>query len=48
MPRTFCWIDSSLICAAPRSGSTLLCGLLRSTGAASRPQPYFRKDDLDK
>lgn len=37
--------DSYLICATPRSGSTLLCGLLRSTGVAGRPDSYFRLPD---
>ena len=37
--------DSYLICATPRSGSTLLCGLLRSTGVAGRPESYFRIPD---
>ena len=40
-------IDSYLLCATPRSGSTLLCGLLHSTGVAGRPESYFRRDDLD-
>jgi trehalose 2-sulfotransferase len=40
-------IDSYLICATPRSGSTLLCGLLRSTGVAGRPESYFRRDNQD-
>jgi len=39
-------IDSYLICATPRSGSTLLCGL-RSTGVAGRPESYFRGHDRD-
>jgi trehalose 2-sulfotransferase len=37
--------SSYFICATPRSGSTLLCGLLRSTGIAGRPQSYFRAPD---
>jgi trehalose 2-sulfotransferase len=37
--------DAYLICATPRSGSTLLCGLLRSTGVAGRPESYFRAPD---
>jgi trehalose 2-sulfotransferase len=41
-------VDSFLICATPRSGSTLLCGLLRSTGVAGRPESYFRRDDIDQ
>ena len=32
---------SCLICAAPRSGSWLLSGLLHSTGVAGRPHEYF-------
>ncbi len=36
---------SYLLCATPRSGSTLLCGLLASTGVAGRPQSYFRAPD---
>ena len=34
-----------LICATPRSGSTLLCGLLASTEVAGRPESYFRAPD---
>ncbi|MEP6853017.1 MAG: Stf0 family sulfotransferase [bacterium] len=37
--------DAYLLCATPRSGSTLLCGLLRSTGVAGRPESYFRLPD---
>jgi len=40
-------INAYFLCATPRSGSTLLCGLLRSTGVAGRPESYFRRDDLD-
>ncbi len=36
---------SYLICATPRTGSTLLCGLLASTGVAGRPESYFRAPD---
>jgi trehalose 2-sulfotransferase len=32
---------SYLVCATPRSGSTLLCQLLGETGVAGRPQEYF-------
>lgn len=39
-------MDSYLICATPRSGSTLLCGLLRSTGVAGRPESYFRRQSV--
>lgn len=37
---------SYLLCATPRSGSTLLCGLLASTDVAGHPESYFR--DADK
>ena len=37
--------SSYLLCATPRSGSTLLCGLLASTGVAGRPESYFRAPD---
>jgi len=37
--------SSYLICATPRTGSTLLCGLLRSTRVAGRPESYFRLPD---
>lgn len=30
-----------LICATPRSGSTLLCEALKATGRAGRPEEYF-------
>jgi LPS sulfotransferase NodH len=30
-----------LICSTPRSGSTFLCELLKSTGVAGRPEEYF-------
>ena len=38
-------IDSYLICATPRTGSTLLCGLLASTRVAGHPESYFREPD---
>jgi LPS sulfotransferase NodH len=34
-------LDSYLVCATPRSGSTLLCGLLDSSGVAGHPASYF-------
>ena len=37
--------DSCLICATPRTGSTLLCGLLASTKVAGHPESYFREPD---
>jgi LPS sulfotransferase NodH len=39
-------IDAYFICATPRSGSTLLCGLLASTGVAGHPESYFRAADI--
>lgn len=38
--------DSYLICATPRSGSTLLCGLLESAGVAGHPASYFNRAGL--
>ena len=38
-------VDSYLICATPRTGSSLLCGLLESAGVAGRPESYFRRPD---
>lgn len=32
---------SYLVCATPRSGSSLLCELLKETGVAGRPEEYF-------
>ena len=34
---------SYLICSTPRSGSTLLCEALRSTGLAGRPEEYYQQ-----
>lgn len=34
-------LNSYLVCATPRSGSTLLCGLLESSGVAGHPASYF-------
>jgi trehalose 2-sulfotransferase len=34
-------VRSYLVCATPRSGSTLLCELLKDTGVAGRPEEYF-------
>ncbi len=32
---------SYLVCATPRSGSTLLCEALTNTGIAGQPKEYF-------
>jgi LPS sulfotransferase NodH len=37
--------ESYLICGTPRTGSTLLCDLLDSTGVAGHPESYFRQPD---
>jgi LPS sulfotransferase NodH len=34
-------VKSYLICATPRSGSSLLCEALRNTGLAGKPDEYF-------
>ena len=34
-------MDGYIICATPRTGSTLLCDLLTATGAAGAPDSYF-------
>jgi trehalose 2-sulfotransferase len=36
---------SYVLCGTPRTGSTLLCGLLYSTGVLGRPESYFREPD---
>ena len=38
-------IDSYFVCATPRTGSSLLLGLLESTGVAGHPEAYFRAPD---
>ena len=37
---------SYIICATPRSGSTLLCDLLADTGIAGRPNSFFRRESF--
>jgi LPS sulfotransferase NodH len=37
---------SYLICATPRSGSTLLCDLLADTRVAGRPDSFFRRQSI--
>ncbi|PWN01411.1 hypothetical protein DJ010_17780 [Nocardioides silvaticus] len=34
-----------IICATPRTGSTLLCRLVASTGVLGRPESFFREPD---
>jgi LPS sulfotransferase NodH len=38
-------LQAYLLCGTPRTGSTLLCDLLRSTGVAGRPESFFRAPD---
>ena len=44
MPRAM----SYLICATPRSGTTMLCDLLTATGRAGAPHSYYRRQDISK
>jgi LPS sulfotransferase NodH len=37
--------ESYFVCATPRTGSSLLLGLLESTGVAGHPEAYFRAPD---
>ena len=37
-------VAAYLICATARSGSTLLCDLLKQTGVAGRPNSYYRRE----
>jgi len=34
--------DAYILCATPRSGSTLLCGLLAATGRTGNPDSFYR------
>lgn len=40
--------DSYIICTSPRSGSTLLCGLLEATGKAGLPDSHFHVPSIDR
>lgn len=35
-----------IICATPRTGSTLLCDLLAGTGVAGRPDAFYRRESI--
>lgn len=37
---------SLIICATPRTGSTLLCDLLKGTGVAGRPNAFYRRQSI--
>ena len=36
-----------ILCTSPRSGSTLLCGLLAQTGIAGQPDSFYRTESAD-
>lgn len=38
--------DGYIICGTPRTGSTLLCKLLASTGTAGDPHSFYRRQDV--
>ncbi len=38
--------DGYILCGTPRSGSTLLCGLLSDTGVAGRPDSFYHLPSL--
>lgn len=40
-------IRSYIICATPRTGSTLLCDMLRRTGVAGQPNSFYREVSVD-
>lgn len=37
-----------IVCASPRSGSTLLCDLLSQTGVAGKPRSFFRPASISE
>ena len=39
-------LSAYILCSTPRTGSTLLCSLLASSGCAGVPESYFRAQDL--
>lgn len=41
-------LQTLIICATPRTGSTLLCALLKSAGTAGRPESWYRAEDRDE
>jgi len=38
--------DGYILCATPRSGSTMLCRMLTATGLAGRPRSLFHRPDI--
>jgi len=43
-----CKAAAYIICATPRSGSTLLCDLLHETGVCGSPHSFFRDQDYEE
>lgn len=41
-------VRAYVLCGTPRSGSTLLCGLLRASGVAGAPDSFFRTQSRDE
>jgi LPS sulfotransferase NodH len=39
-------LTSYFVCGTPRAGTSLLTGLLKSTGIAGKPEEYFWRDDM--
>ncbi|MGX5840400.1 Stf0 family sulfotransferase [Mesorhizobium sp. ArgA1] len=39
-------LDGYIICGTPRTGSTLLCGLLASTKTAGDPHSFYRRQNI--
>ena len=39
-------LDGYVICGTPRTGSTLLCGLLASTKMAGDPHWFYRRQNI--
>jgi LPS sulfotransferase NodH len=40
--------DGYIICGTPRTGSTLLCNLLASTGTTGNPHSFYRRQDISE
>ncbi|TPM90340.1 Stf0 family sulfotransferase [Mesorhizobium sp. B2-1-3A] len=40
--------DAYIICGTPRTGSTLLCKLLASTGTSGDPHSFYRRQDVSE
>jgi trehalose 2-sulfotransferase len=41
------WPDALIVCATPRSGTTLLCDLLAETGVTGTPNSFYRAESVD-